>query len=112
MRRCCILLGVVSLLHGGVLLVGNALQCRSWLSSTWQNPGHCIDVPLFNAILSVPDSVIDVLVLCLPIRELARLQTTRTKKALLCGVFLTGALYVFLNLLMPSFPLCGDLIHC
>lgn len=68
------------------------MQCGSWLTSSWPTYGHCIDVSLFNLVMSVPDAFIDVLVLCLPIRELVRLQTTPAKKAAIAGVFMMGGL--------------------
>lgn len=94
MRRCCIILGVTSLLHGGSLLIINAI-CGAGVTSYdykgW-SLGRSIDISLFNAVMSVPDAVIDVLILCLPIRELVRLQTTRARKAAIFGVFMMGGL--------------------
>lgn len=102
MRRACVALGTLSLLHGVAFIVVTAVQCVP-LSAFWQHwlhhdhqqqqqQGRCIDVLLFYFAMSVPDAVIDALVLCLPVREVLRLQTSRANKAGICGVFGLGSM--------------------
>lgn len=69
-----------------LLLQGRGLQGQG------QGQGSCIDVLLFYTAMSVPNAVIDALVLCLPVRETLRLQTSRGKKAAICGVFGLGGM--------------------
>lgn len=115
MRRACAALGALSLLHGVAFVVVTAVQCvplaafwRRWLhhhhdgggdddgggidQQEQQGQGRCIDVLLFYLAMSVPDAAIDALVLCLPVREVLRLQTSRANKAGICGVFGLGSM--------------------
>lgn len=103
MRRACALLGAVSLLYGTSFVVVSAAQC-SPPSAFWQlrrgtppdsdgqSQGRCVDVLLFYLVMALVDTVIDALVLCLPVREVLRLQTSRAKKAGICGVFGMGGM--------------------
>lgn len=116
MRRGCAALGALSLLHGLVFLIVTAVQCvplrlfwQTWLHDDddsegrqlqgrvrgrgqGQGQGRCIDILLFYTAMSVPNAVIDALVLCLPVRETLRLQTSRGKKAAICGLFGLGSM--------------------
>lgn len=70
-------------------------QCNP-IAKTWKTDldGKCIDNLLFFAGNSVPNCALDLLILTLPIREVLRLQTTRSRKAGIAGVFMLGGIVV------------------
>lgn len=70
-------------------------QCDP-IAKTWFTDleGKCIDNLLFFAGNSVPNCALDLLILMLPIREVIRLQTTRTRKAGIAGTFIVGGIVI------------------
>lgn len=95
MRRAIYVLG--SMTAGwwvGIQLV-TIFQCEP-ISKAWDIAleARCINQLLFYAWNSVPNCVLDLLIVILPMREILRLQTSPAQKAGIAGTFLLGGLVV------------------
>jgi hypothetical protein len=75
----------------------NVIQCRPlhafWDQELQQLPTtKCIDTMLFFLGNSIANCIIDGATIALPIHEVRKLQTSKSKKLGICGVFLLGGL--------------------
>ena len=80
------------------LTLATIFQCRP-LAAFWNRTildANCIDLPRFTIASGVLNLLTDVLILCLPIPMVWGLNTTKTQKFTLTGIFLLGILYVVL----------------
>jgi hypothetical protein len=86
--------GFVSLWVVGVYVAG-ALICipanKFWDQSV---EGACLDPYKFAYGLQVPNILGDLIILVMPMHVVWSLPISKSQKALLCGVFLIGGLYV------------------
>lgn len=92
--------GFVCLWVVGVYVAG-ALICIP-ASKFWDQSveGACLDPYKFYYGLQVPNILSDFIILVMPMKVVWSLPIAKSQKALLCGVFLIGGLYVSQN---PSF---------
>lgn len=91
---------VLVILNWATFLLASTFQC-SPVAYQWKKKipgGHCFDVQLFYRMVNVPKLVTDVAMLALPIPMVWQLQTSKSRKAGLMVVFLTGSVYVEVQL--------------
>ncbi|KAI5457673.1 hypothetical protein BGZ63DRAFT_393462 [Mariannaea sp. PMI_226] len=71
-------------------------QCnpRAKIWEPWRD-GFCIDLFLTQLCISIPTIMCDVAILALPIPHVWKLQTNRTQRILITGIFLLGSYVVF-----------------
>ncbi|KAF2971594.1 hypothetical protein GQX73_g1928 [Xylaria multiplex] len=75
----------------------NFLQCQP-LKAFWQielqslPETRCVDLILYLLSNSIANTIIDFIALVLPIREILKLQMSRSKKFAVCGIFLLGGI--------------------
>ena len=90
----------VSLVVGGlcvawwiVFTVVTLVPClpvkRFWMREL---PGHCYNLNQFAVSISSVDVFLDAIILLLPIKPILDLQMSKSRKALLCAIFLVGGL--------------------
>jgi hypothetical protein len=75
---------------------GTIFQCTP-ISYFWNRKilgGHCIDTATFWYGHAAWNTVMDVLILVLPVPVIRSLSIGRNRKVAVCGVFGSGALYV------------------
>jgi hypothetical protein len=71
------------------------------MSAAWDPDlikSKCGDLPTYFMGVSISNMLIDVIVLCLPIRMVLTLHLPTRKKMVVSGIFLVGGLYVILQL--------------
>ena len=87
------MLGSMVLGWGSGVVFSTIFQC-SPISYAWTRtpPGHCIDLLAFYRWLSLPNLLIDVSTLLLPVNMVWKLQVTFKQKMALSGVFLMGGM--------------------
>lgn len=76
------------------LTLAAIFQCRP-VAAFWNTSiqgAECINLPRFTIVSGVLNLLTDVLILCLPIPMVWRLNTTKVQKATLTGIFLLGVL--------------------
>ncbi|RWA10970.1 hypothetical protein EKO27_g4113 [Xylaria grammica] len=75
----------------------NFLQCRP-LRAFWQlelqslPETQCLDLILYFLLNSIANTIIDFIALVLPIHEILKLQMSRSKKLVVCSIFLLGSI--------------------
>ena len=62
---------------------------RFWMR---RRPGQCYNINQFALSISAVDVFLDALILVLPIKPILDLQMSKSRKALLCAIFLVGGL--------------------
>ena len=76
-------------------IIGGLLYCipiqKFW---TPNGPGSCFDFAVYFLVMELLDLLLDVVVICLPIRVILSLQLTRRRKFGLLVIFALAALYV------------------
>ena len=79
--------------------VASLFQCQP-LRRAWQKevPGHCINYEIFFIGTEVPNLVLDVVVLALPLSAVFRLQMSTAKKVSVGGIFLLGGLSIVIGI--------------
>ncbi|KAL9587326.1 MAG: hypothetical protein Q9203_003554 [Teloschistes exilis] len=84
---------VLIILNWVAFLLASIFEC--WpVAYQWNKKipgGHCFDVQLFYRMVNIPNLVTDVAMLALPIPMVWQLQTSKSRKAGLMVVFLTGS---------------------
>lgn len=95
MRRAIYILGGMTAGWWVAIQLVTIFQCEP-ISKAWETSleGHCINQLLFYAWNSVPNCVLDFLIVLLPMREILRLQTTFGQKVGIAGTFLLGGVVV------------------
>lgn len=95
MRRAIHALGSMTAGWWVAIQLMTIFQCEP-ISKAWDTglEGHCINQLRFYAWNSVPNCLLDFLIVILPMREILRLQTSPAQKAGLAGTFLLGGLVV------------------
>lgn len=95
MRRAIYVLGSMTAGWWVAIQLVTIFQCEP-ISKAWNIAleGRCINQLLFYAWNSVPNCVLDLLIVLLPMREILRLQTSPAQKAGIAGTFLLGGLVV------------------
>lgn len=95
MRRAIYVLGSMTAGWWVAIQLVTIFQCEP-ISKAWDTglEGRCINQLLFHAWNSVPNCLLDFLIVILPMREILRLQTFPAQKAGLAGTFLLGGLVV------------------
>ncbi|KAK8066779.1 hypothetical protein PG997_013526 [Apiospora hydei] len=90
------ILGGVSCAWNVACVFAAAFQClpREKLWRPWL-PGGCIDLFLTQLAISVPCMLLDVAILCLPMRHVWNLKTNLTQRVCLTVIFLLGSYVVF-----------------
>ena len=86
-------LGVFTLAWGVAVLLVCAMQCIP-IQAVWDKTvaGKCINAPVFFIAGSVPDVVVDFIVLALPIAAVWRLQKALAQRIGLIAIFAVGSL--------------------
>ena len=86
-------LGAFSILWSISVFVTLCLQCRP-IQFNWDKEidGTCIDTQKFYIAGSAPNTFTDLLILLLPLPAVWGLQTTKSQKAVLTGIFFLGSL--------------------
>ena len=94
-RALAYILVVVVVLNWTTFTVAGFLQCVPF-SHLWNKriPGHCVNIPLALQMTCVPNIVIDVAMLALPMPMVWNLKASRPQKIGLTVVFLAGSLLV------------------
>ena len=90
---------VTSVVAGVVLtwwlavIIVQLLQCRP-IQAIWESsiPSTCINDTWYYIGVAVPNITTDIVMLCLPVRMVWRLQTSRVHKFALTLTFMTGGL--------------------
>ena len=92
-RICCWLVFGFLIVYGVVTIVGAQLQCMP-LRLAWDKTiiGHCFDVLAYYRWTTIPNILVDVLILCLPVRTIVMLQTSRKRKVGILFICLTGGM--------------------
>jgi hypothetical protein len=106
-RRATIVLGATSVAWCIAVIVGHLLICRP-ISAAWHVDliiSKCGDMPSYFMGVSISNMMIDVLVLCLPVRMVLTLHLPTRKKIVVSSIFMLGGLYVILQVhLAPWHP--------
>ena len=73
--------------------VGALVSCRP-VTKFWSRlePGYCFNFDEYYIGVQIPDVILDVVILALPIRMISTLQLSRIDKATVLGIFLLGGL--------------------
>lgn len=87
------ILGGIILIWWMAVVIVQMVQCRP-IQAIWNKsiPATCIDGTLYYIGVAVPNITTDVVMLCLPVRMVWRLQTSLVHKVALTITFLTGGL--------------------
>ena len=75
------------------MLLGVALRCLP-VESQWNPlvPGKCYELQKVNIAIGILNSVIDIMIVTMPIRVIKDLHLPSKQKMILCFVFLLGSL--------------------
>ena len=75
------------------LILGLAFICLP-VESSWNPsvPGKCFGIQNINIAIGIPNSIIDVIIVTMPIKVIKDLQLPSKQKIILCFVFLLGGL--------------------
>lgn len=96
-RRTALILGAVSVAWGIATILGQILLCRP-ISAAWDSEllftEKCIDVQAYLRAVAISNVLIDLMILCLPIHRVIKLQFPARKKIVVCGIFMLGGLSV------------------
>lgn len=81
-------LGVICLIWWVAIILGSTFSCF------WQSAlvPHCIDFNIYYVVGCVAELIIDILILCLPLREISGLHVSLRDKVILFLTFLVGGL--------------------
>ena len=89
-NRYCIIVLIVR-----AQIISTILQCN-FIKARWniklQSTSKCIKLVPFLIGTTIPNIVIDILLLTMPMLYVWRLQLTTDRKLLACGIFLLGGL--------------------
>lgn len=90
---CNITLGLIACWTVGCVFIG-IFQCRP-VRGAWDLSVHgsCIDLSIFFVVQRATNLITDVVLLALPIKVVATLQTSITKRVSLIFAFMMGGLY-------------------
>lgn len=92
-RRVSMIVGIVCFVWMVVGIVGGFLYCIP-MQSFW-NPiveGHCFSYDIWFMAMEIIELLLDVVILCLPLRMIAGLHLPMRKRVMLSGIFLLGGL--------------------
>lgn len=99
-RKPLIAVGMASLTWFIVAVLVNIFQCRPFNAAfgSHQSPrDHCINFQAFYWGICASNMALDIMVLCLPMRTIWKLQLATKQKVLLSVIFLLGGLSVSLS---------------
>ena len=85
-------MGIFTVAWGITGALVEILQCLP-IESDWdpQIKGRCVNIGLFLVVMSSIIVVADVVILCLPIQQIWKLNMSRVRKVQLGGLFLLGS---------------------
>ena len=93
-RKATIGLGFVCICWGLTATTGILLHCHPvtdmWVLKDTVNPHKCLLIKTFMTAVLVPNLVLDVVVLCLPLYIVWNLKSKRSEKAIISALFLVG----------------------
>lgn len=74
-------------------IIGDCLYCIP-MQSFWDPlvEGHCFNFDIWFLVMEIIDLLLDVGILCLPLRMIAGLHLPMRKRVMLVGIFLLGGL--------------------
>ena len=80
----------------GIAFIGvsifSCIPIRAFWDFQIRAQSYCIDPQKFCVAMAVPNILTDILILCMPIRQVWKLQLDRRSKGVLTFIFLLGAL--------------------
>lgn len=101
-KKGVIVLSAACILWLLAIFIINILECRPvhylWDQLAEPGTGTCLDLVLYFLCNAVANSIIDILTLLLPIREVMKLQMSKSKKVGICCVFGLGSAVVVASL--------------
>ena len=94
-RRWTFVMGVICLVWAIAAVIAVIFKCTP-ISASWKIPsvGRCISYSYLVAVVEALNCLQDLVIVCMPIGVIRRLQLPLKKKILLGVVFLLGGLYV------------------
>lgn len=92
-RLASLIVGIVCFLWMVVGIIGDCLYCIP-MQSFWDPlvEGHCFNFDIWFLVMEIIDLLLDVGILCLPLRMIAGLHLPMRKRVMLVGIFLLGGL--------------------
>lgn len=94
-RRATLVMGAVSFAWGVITILGQIFLCRP-ISAAWDPDAlfteKCLNVQAYLRGVTISNLLIDVIILCLPIYMVLKLQLPTRKKIVVSGIFLVGGL--------------------
>jgi hypothetical protein len=86
-------ISVFVLMWGIAVLLVTIFSCQP-IHGFWdvRTPSKCVDSEKFFWGNSIPNILADILILCLPVKEISQVRMSRKDRALVSGIFLTGCL--------------------
>ena len=94
-RHVTLVVGAISVIWGVITILGQIFLCRP-ISAAWDPNSlftdKCLDVQAYLKGVTVSNLLIDVIILCLPIYMVLRLQLPIRKKIVVSGIFMVGGL--------------------
>ena len=95
-RKATIGVGLACVCWGLTATIGILIHCHPvmdlWLLKDTVNPKICLPIKTFMTAVLVPNLVLDVIVLCMPLYTVWNLKLQRSEKAIVTGLFLLGGL--------------------
>lgn len=99
-RRKSLIVGAACIMWFLAESCAGILQCRPFHAAFDPEllfTDHCIDLQAYYWGVTAANFALDIIIICLPIREVWQLQLTLRQKLGLVGVFLLGGLFVSRN---------------
>ena len=109
-RRITLILGIIVVIHVLLIMIAGAIRCLP-VASIWDRnvpSTFCINYSAGYLWGLIINACIDAAILCLPVVMIRRLHLKRSKRMALTGIFLLGAGYGYLSVLLlsPSLTIC------
>ena len=94
-RKATIIIGVACVMWAIAAICCIFFQCRP-ISGAW-NPNHlftdrCIDLRTYFQCISGAHMVLDIIILCMPLRVIYKLELPADQKLMVSGIFMIGSL--------------------
>ena len=110
-RRATLVMGAISVAWGFITILGQIFLCRP-ISAAWDPNAlftdKCLNVQAYLRGVTISNLLIDVIILCLPIYMVLKLQLPVRKKIVLAGIFMVGGLWVPILQLSSRFFTCAN----
>ncbi len=92
-KRMTLLVGLLVVLWWLAATLANIFSCMPFeLLWDLSLKGRCFNFNLFWFSIGIIETVIDIIILLLPVKMVMALQMSRRNKTVLCGIFLLGGL--------------------